>query len=1551
MAVLKTIQFILDSDGNYLSGTPGGARRLDNLTNVYQLVAPFDSAVNLLAVTLLANGDTSSDLVTLAKDSDGTQLYGRDVVDSLDPYYATAQDWLVWEVAIGRTTLNKISKFRSGVIKVNFFHYEIVEDDSLLVTSKGTFGSVSSTTGGDLPDPLTYAGAVGDYYRLDTTEYTSVNAGNVEFIYNESAYWDGAAWQYGPTSTPSFNTEQRPLGVSPAITPNTKATDESSLTLQIINVLNDHEERIANLETGDIVSSTFEQIKVKDPATSDEAIITYKHTNGNNYQVVQIEYPDGRVAQINEEVYGNYVNKTGGLLHSGYVLMTDGVTTGNQAVNGILYDESSIYSNKYIGVVTVDNIANNAKSKATRLGIVEGIAEADLYVSGTAYAEGQIVYARGGKLSNVAPDKPNRIVGVGIIISKVGTTYAVLCAPIIHDFLGELSDVEITAQADGDVIVSRSGKFVNENLDDKFSDLVDVYADKGIQNGQFKESFDFRYDGATSTFILTKNVNDPTYGTAPNELTMQFSTGEFTLNLPVSIAPTFGTSTTLQENWFYIPISTKVLTKSTSLDIEWTNEEHIRVAFTGLLDETYSDNEGAFINQNWNNHVSGTNYLGALQHIRAKLRSFGAKYDSGVAGIGNKGYLDDSTVAGTFYWKSSSGLIWQMHPQGFMAHDTEAGDDIHVLNDFTTPYREITTINQITTYSDGSTIGNQYYNLVFYGVANKTGEYSPLLVNVPTEGYTNSDDAINDVNNTAVYDLPRAYTKDSSTAFAIVRITMQKSGSNLSFVAQTDLRDLNNVIGGGGSSAQDTEFFDSVFRILNTTDNTKKLAFDISGFTSGNTRTLTPQNKSYTIADHADVQELQEKLNNTQSQQTYESRIDSTQGVIESVDGTPELDQIEGLRLEQIVSNGDFANKSIWIESGGTYSVSNNEATILASAQFGGIYQDIDTFNGQDYFVTFEYKNSANNVYFVERITTGSNTNNLLGTSGDWTTYEDIITATANNRVRAVQFLDFNTSGFANIEVRNVKVIPINNTPLASKTADDINAIVTEYFEGSQDVVNPSITMTGLNNFDNVGYVESGTASTYYSIIDTGIQSKENVDSRAWSDVATIVLKPNTQYHFSATNSSGKLVEFKNEKGTALFGTTSAVNISQTFTTTDSGLAGIKFNSGASDIADLTSIQIEEGTSATTYKPYNSETIVFKKEDGTDVHLRSVGEDVRDIIKYKDDAWYKENYVENINIVGSTLLNFDNTTYTNLDFVDLPKPSDSIHNGNTSVLTGVKLEGFVTASAFSDSTANENKLYPNFSTVRYRLFLEKGLYANLTEVQTALDGKLLEYGLTYDSANDEKLDSDGNLVQESITTVLQNQTLPTKTLITYNLDVSAQVSTNEKNIRRNKEEIDRLENDLATAETSITNNAGNIQTNADDIQTNASDIVTLQDLLPTTLWSGTLAVSPVESSPPTNTLDSGDFDTYNYYRVRTLAPNGGEIWSNWFEFDTNGDIVWISHTTAMSNAGASTTSRHAKFERDTSTTFHFYAGTTTTNGTPTSTTTSVTLFEIQGRNV
>jgi hypothetical protein len=366
------------------------------------------------------------------------------------------------------------------------------------------------------------------------------------------------------------------------------------------------------------------------------------------------------------------------------------------------------------------------------------------------------------------------------------------------------------------------------------------YLPRSAWHGTFAESFDARVtsDGVTITMSLEQSGG--------GDLSMQFSDAITTFDCTPAqtIALTEGTVSSPQGNYIYIPQSTKVLTKSTS---GWPSTEHIKIGFFFCQSAAQVATDGPLANQNWNDHLSGTANMGHITHIGRWIRSVGAKWFSGCDGGGTSGYITPAAGGGTI--QVNAGVISQMHPHSFVAKDTSAGDDAHVWNYPAAAYTQITNLNELLVDSAGGSLTNRYYSIILSGVANKSGEYSPLLITLPAGSYNNSATAIADTGSYDDYSLPREFTKESSTAFLIARITLRNQGDTTFTVIQTqDLRGQDSAVSGGSlGGAAVTDFADSQFTIYNNVDPTKIIDFDLSGITTGNTRTITPADADMTI--------------------------------------------------------------------------------------------------------------------------------------------------------------------------------------------------------------------------------------------------------------------------------------------------------------------------------------------------------------------------------------------------------------------------------------------------------------------------------------------------------------------------------------------------------------------------------------------------------------------------------------------------------------------------------------------------------------------------------
>jgi len=393
-------------------------------------------------------------------------------------------------------------------------------------------------------------------------DYPDAVSGNYVRVFNTDTDWsyNGSVWTDTDDITITQLEEHRSDTASYTLrkgTSTSRPTHAPNNTESIIAILNtkissteaydqfytktNADLRFVNV-TGDIMSGDLDmggndltnvkeinvkEINVKDTVEGEVATIRYLHTNGNNYQVLQIVFPDGRVEEINEVHEYNYRNTETTTLNSGNVLMTDGMTQGNQAVNGILYDESSEYSMNLVGVVTVDGIIQNAKSKATYLGIVTGIDVNTFYSSGTIYEEGQIIYARGGKISNVAPDKPNRITRLGAIINQTGNSYDVVLAPLIFQNFTELNDSIFTHAVDN-IPISDGSKLTNLNLPSWYDTRsADLFKNVTFEGSTGILTFT-QYDDSTIEVNLPTEliVTSGSYDPVTKDLTLVLASGD-----------------------------------------------------------------------------------------------------------------------------------------------------------------------------------------------------------------------------------------------------------------------------------------------------------------------------------------------------------------------------------------------------------------------------------------------------------------------------------------------------------------------------------------------------------------------------------------------------------------------------------------------------------------------------------------------------------------------------------------------------------------------------------------------------------------------------------------------------------------------------------------------------------------------------------------------------------------------------------------------------------------------------------------------------------------
>jgi hypothetical protein len=111
-----------------------------------------------------------------------------------------------------------------------------------------------------------------------------------------------------------------------------------------------------------------------------------------------------------------------------------------------------------------------------------------------------------------------------------------------------------------------------------------------------------------------------------------------------------------------------------------------------------------------------------------------------------------------------------MHQHAIPAIDMSGTDDCHVVNWSGDAFHTVTDLADIVNDANGVSLANKWFNLVFWGVCNKGGEYAPLMCNLPTGSYVTQTNAESDVDGYDVTDIPHEFTADSCTGFLICRV-------------------------------------------------------------------------------------------------------------------------------------------------------------------------------------------------------------------------------------------------------------------------------------------------------------------------------------------------------------------------------------------------------------------------------------------------------------------------------------------------------------------------------------------------------------------------------------------------------------------------------------------------------------------------------------------------------------------------------------------------------------------------------------------------------------
>lgn len=472
----------------------------------------------------------------------------------------------------------------------------------------------------------------------------------------------------------------------------------------------------------------------------------------SKYHTINVPTGDGALIRVGTDTMFDIHNATGTTLLKGEVIYPTGTST-----NGISNVDRAIANShettqSLLGFVAAD-ILDGQDGHVLVIGVLDpidtsGLSEGPVYLSTTIP----------GALTSTRPEYPDYDILLGVV---------------------DNSDVN-------GVLTVDSSYNINNTL-------------FGAWDGSFRENIDFLVtsDGATITGTLER--------TGGGDLTMKLAEGFVTLDCTPAqtITLTPGTDTNPQKNFIYVDGATKVLTVSTS---GFPENEHVKVADVYVQSASKVQSQGPLTNRNWNDHVKKVGDNGHLLHITERLRQNHAEWFSGAQGT----CTIDSPTASNVYLSVTAGKVYQLHKQDFPAMDMQAGGDVHIVNHPTTPYIDVTNLNGQTLDSLGASLANSSFTLVHWGVANKSGEHCPNMINLPSGSYSrlSPQDAVDDANGYTDYNIPDAF-KGKGFLIAAYTFQLASNGTDWTLFETQDLRGKfpNTTAGSGGAGGSGASEF------------------------------------------------------------------------------------------------------------------------------------------------------------------------------------------------------------------------------------------------------------------------------------------------------------------------------------------------------------------------------------------------------------------------------------------------------------------------------------------------------------------------------------------------------------------------------------------------------------------------------------------------------------------------------------------------------------------------------------------------------------------------
>lgn len=503
---------------------------------------------------------------------------------------------------------------------------------------------------------------------------------------------------------------------------------------------------------------------------------------------------------------------------------------------------------------------------------------------------------------------------------------------------------------------------------------------------------------------------------------------------------------------------------------------------------------------------------------------------------------------------------------------------------------------------------------------------------------------------------------------------------------------------------------------------------------------------------------------------TIKSTFDSVSGMCDF--------EVGGATMNQVVVNGDFANGlNGWTVFGSpTVSFLNNVIRVVSDGTQGkGLSKQLINKAGDKLFISTRSKGNSGqcNVVLARNSTLTDNSVIIkpITTDANFVTSYGIFTAGFDNlyygygRGIAVSY---------DAEIDLGMVIPITGTPYENMTADQINNIVGEYWEGlkSTDEIEISSTNYNLNNV--------GIATVSSTLNSSGIESVSTTDDTS----GYIRVKPSTTYYLSGRTVAKYYALYDSSKNFI-----SATSITNGTIATTSATMFIKFSYLKTNLQ----IMLNEGSSALAYIPNSSSELYINLLDETKFSLSKILSGENKVIDTQGEfsaIKNNENY---------TLINTDVTAITNGANLQRATIPLSVFKGiKTQVVSAldnnIMLVGY-TEKATLDVSGDVNTFVTDATNLYVQVAL--GTWGALVNAQTALTNVKSTYQLATPITIPQSqflnygIDIQGSLASHANSTTFsaQNYNLLPSINIDYPINLGASVDSLKNEVASNEAQI------------------------------------------------------------------------------------------------------------------------------------------------------------------